>query len=216
MAANRLLGLLQESAFGRFDSVRDTLLVLPPPPGLAMAIVGLPGHHVIASSAPEDWVREQLTSDDLMAAMSPAFIAALSARLGRCDDGIDVLLAARGLGGRPRLKEIDPGEHPRIARALAHREEVRAFTDAGGGATLILGRGLSYRLEVAIEVSPEARNHGVATRALHDARRLVDPMDVLFAQTAPANAASLRALLGAGYTPIGAEVLFFKGSRAST
>ena len=33
--------------------------------------------------------------------------------------------------------------------------------------------------------------------------------DVLFAQAAPGNAASLRALLSAGFRPIGSEVLFF-------
>jgi hypothetical protein len=47
------------------------------------------------------------------------------------------------------------------------------------------------------------------TGALVEARRLVGPGDVLFAQAAPGNAASLRALLAAGFRPIGSEALFF-------
>lgn len=215
MAATRLLDLLRDSAHGRFAAVENRLLVLPPPPGPAMAIVGLPGQHIVASSAPHDWICDQLPEDDLMAPMSPRFIAQLSARIGRSDDGVDVLLAAPALPGTSQLTEVDPTNHPRVARALAHRDDVRTFTDASGAATVILGRGLGRRLEVAVEVAPEARNHGLATRAFHEARRLIDPADVLFAQTAPANATSIRALLTAGYMPIGAEVLFFAGPRAT-
>jgi hypothetical protein len=45
--------------------------------------------------------------------------------------------------------------------------------------------------------------------ALLDARRLAGPGGLLDAQTAPANVASLKALLAAGFTPIGGEMLFF-------
>lgn len=48
---------------------------------------------------------------------------------------------------------------------------------------------------------------------LMDARKLIGPSSVLFAQTAPANAASVRTLLSAGFRPVGAEVLFFAGDR---
>jgi hypothetical protein len=60
-------------------------------------------------------------------------------------------------------------------------------------------------------VEDAARGRGLAARVLVDARRLVGPDQVVFAQTAPGNAASLRALLSAGYRPIGSEVLFFGG-----
>jgi RimJ/RimL family protein N-acetyltransferase len=87
--------------------------------------------------------------------------------------------------------------------------DVRAFEDAGGGATVILGRGLALRLEVAIEVDAAARGRGLAASALREARRLVAPGEALFAQTSPGNAASLRALLAAGFRPIGGEALFY-------
>ncbi|HEV2894220.1 MAG TPA: class I SAM-dependent methyltransferase [Actinomycetota bacterium] len=42
------------------------------------------------------------------------------------------------------------------------------------------------------------------------ARHLVPPGEVLFAQVAPGNAASLRVVEAAGFRPIGAEVLFHR------
>ncbi len=215
MATNRLLDVLHDSALGRPAATDDPLLILPSPPGPAMAILGLPGRHIVASSAPVNWVRAHLSDDDLMAPMSPRFIAQLSNRIGRSDDGVDLTLAAQALDGTPDLTEIDPIEHPRVRRALAHRGDVRAFTDADQDTTVILGRGLAGRLEVAVEVSPHARNRGVGRCVLRQARQLLNDGDVLFAQTAAANAASLRALIAAGYVPIGAEVLFFHGSRAT-
>jgi hypothetical protein len=108
------------------------------------------------------------------------------------------------------LTEIDAATgHPRVARARAHREDVRAFATADGAAVVVLGSGLAGRLEAAGEVEPSARGSGAARRALLEARRLLRPAEILFAQTAPAHAASLRALLGAGFRPIGGEALFF-------
>ncbi len=174
-----------------------------------MAVVALTAHYFIATGAPEDWVRRQLPSGDLLAPLSPRFLIALADRLGMRDDGVDVLLAAEGLPGRATLQETTAEEHPRMARANAHRDQVRAFTDSTGAATLILGHGLALRTEVAIEVDPTHRGHGLAARTLTEARRLVGPYQALFAQTAPGNAASLRAFLAAGFRPIGSEVLFF-------
>jgi RimJ/RimL family protein N-acetyltransferase len=86
---------------------------------------------------------------------------------------------------------------------------VRVFTDPTGAATIILGRGLANRTEVAIEIDPNRRNQGIARQALTEARRIVGAGQLLFAQTAPGNAASIRTLLTAGFQPIGSEVLFF-------
>ncbi|MGH9244157.1 MAG: GNAT family N-acetyltransferase, partial [Acidimicrobiales bacterium] len=55
-----------------------------------------------------------------------------------------------------------------------------------------------------------ARGRGLARRLAAAATTLIPPGEPLFAQVAPANTASLRALLAAGYSPIGAEVLFRK------
>jgi hypothetical protein len=110
-----------------------------------MGVVAFTAHHVIATAAPDDWVRAQVPADERLAPMSPRFLAALGTKLGLRDDGIDVLLAAEGLPGRGLLREITDEQHPRIAPAAARRDGVRAFTDPSGLATIILGRGFALR-----------------------------------------------------------------------
>jgi hypothetical protein len=208
MTLPRLAALLQDAARGAFPDPDGGLEVLPPPAGPAMAVVGFTAHHVIAAAVSEGWVREQLAEGDLRAPMGPRFLAALGRELGLRDDGVDVVLAAPGLAGEAALTEVARDSHPRVARANAHRQGVRVFEDRTGAAVVILGRGLALRTEVAVEVEEPERGCGLATRALVESRRLVGHAGVLFAQTAPGNAASLRALLAAGFRPIGSEVLF--------
>jgi GNAT superfamily N-acetyltransferase len=154
-------------------------------------------------------VRARLAAGDLHAPLSPAFLAALGERLGRRDDGLDVVLAAHGLAGPAALTEVDAAAHPRVVRAHRHRDGVRVFESAGGRALVIVGRGLAGRLEVAFEVEQRYRGNGLAAAALLEARRVAGAGATLFAQTAPANVPSLKALLTAGFAPIGGEVLFF-------
>jgi len=208
---HRLAELLNGAALGEFPAADGTVELIPPPPGPAMAVVGLTGRYVIATSAPETWVREQLPAGDLLAPMAPRFLATLGVQLGRRDDGVDILLAAPALAGEATLVEVERDAHPRVLRANGHRQDIRVFDDASGAAVVILGRGLALRTEVAVEVEHAARGRGLAMRALVEARRLAGPGQALFAQTAPGNAASLRALLSAGFRPIGSEVLFFDG-----
>jgi hypothetical protein len=201
--------MLEAAGRGTFPAPDGGVEVVPPPPGTAMGVVAFTAHHVIATSAPEDWVRAQRPDGDLLAPMSPRFLSALGDKLGMRDDGIDVLLAAEGLPGRGLLREITDDRRPRMERAAARRHGVRVFTDPSGLATLILGRGFALRQEVAIEVPPTHRGRGIAARALVEIRRVVAPDEVLFAQIAPGNAASLRTFLTAGFRPIGSEALFF-------
>jgi RimJ/RimL family protein N-acetyltransferase len=148
--------------------------------------------------------------------MSPQFLSALADELQMRDDGVDVLLAAPGLPGNTTLQETAASEHPRVMRANAHREDIHVFTDPTSTATVILGHGLALRREIAIEVEPSSRGQGLARRTLTEARRLVNTDNVLFAQTAPGNAASLRAFLAAGFRPIGSEVVFFPREQPRT
>lgn len=208
-SAHRLARALESAGHGDFPSADGTIEVLPAPPGRAMAVIAFTSHYIIASSASEDWIRAQLGRDDLLAPMSPRFLTRLADKLGRHDDGIDLLLAARGLGGRTTLRETTSEGHARVKRAHAHRDDVRVFTDPTGAATIILGRGLANRTEVAIEIEPNRRNQGIARQALTEARRIIQADQLFFAQTPPGNAASLRTFLTAGFQPIGSEVLFF-------
>jgi hypothetical protein len=206
---DRLASVLADAARGTFPAPDGGFEALPAPHGPAMAVLGFSGHHLIASSAPGSWVRDQLAGRDPGAPMSPPFITRLGELLGREDDGLDVLLAAPGLSGAPALVQTDRDDHPRVTRATRHREDVRVFEDAAGDAVVVLGRGLARRVEVAVEVTAGRHGAGLGHRMLTEARRLVSPEEFVFAQTAPGNAAALRALLGAGFHPVGAEVLFF-------
>ena len=98
-------------------------------------------------------------------------------------------------------------DHPRVARARLHRTGVRVWTTPDGAGVLVLGRGVAGRWEVSVEVDPVARGRGLGKALVAAAPALV-PGATLWAQVAPANTASLRAFLGAGYRPVCAEVLF--------
>ena len=84
----------------------------------------------------------------------------------------------------------------------------RFYTAVNGEAVVVLGRGLAGRREVSLEIDEAARGRGLGRRLLLGARSLIPEGDVVFAQVAPGNAASLRAFLAAGFRPIGSEVLF--------
>jgi GNAT superfamily N-acetyltransferase len=96
-------------------------------------------------------------------------------------------------------------QHARIARALRHRDDVRAWQTSGG--VIVIGRGVAGRWETAIEVDPQFRGAGLGRQLASAARHLVPQGEVVWAQIAPGNAASVRAFLRAGFRPIGAEVL---------
>ncbi len=200
---HRLTALLEDAAQGRFPPADGTVELLPPPPGDAHAVVAFSAHFAIATTAPDDWLLEKLPPGDLHAPTRPAFLAELAQRTGRAADGLDVVLAAPSLPGEPELEQIGDSTHPRVARAQHHRTGVRVY--GYESATVILGHGLAGRTEIAFEVDPDRRSQGVASRAITEARRLT--RGFLYAQTAPGNAASLRTLLAAGFTPIGSEAL---------
>lgn len=146
--------------------------------------------------------------------MEAAFLAWLGDRI-RCSPGsLDVVLVAAGpdrsQGTASLVSRPDLRHHPRAARAMRYREEVAVFSDPPGHGVVILGRGLAGRMEVSVEVWPDRRGSGVGRRMFGAARNLVASDEPLFAQVAPGNAASLRAILRAGFRPVGSEVLFPK------
>jgi GNAT superfamily N-acetyltransferase len=95
-----------------------------------------------------------------------------------------------------------------VARALRLRAEVAVYAAADACGVVILGRGLAGRRELSFEVAPEYRGRGLGRRLVAAALALVPEETPVFAQASPGNAASLRALLAAGFLPIGSEVLF--------
>jgi hypothetical protein len=202
--------LLDAAARDTYPEPDGGIDVVPSPPGPADAVVAFTAHTVVAAGVEPAAVAAQLPPDSLSAPLQPPFLSWLAGQLGSEAGNLDVLLVAeQGPASELELVEMDDADHPRLRRAHRYRSEVRVYEPAGGGALLILGRGLAGRYEVSIEVAADRRGKGLGCSLARAAPALV-PGHALFAQEAPGNAASLRAFLAAGYRPIGAEVLFLK------
>jgi hypothetical protein len=131
----------------------------------------------------------------------PPFLCALEDLL-RVEAGtLDALLLGYPLPGDPPidLTPVDDSRHARVARAHRYRTDVRAWTSEHG--ILVIGRGLAGRWEAAFEVEEQARGRGHGRALATAARHLVPEDRPVWAQCAPGNASSLRAL------PVGSEVL---------
>jgi hypothetical protein len=91
-----LRALLEAAARGEPPAADGAVETMPAPPGRAMAILAFTGHHVVASAAPEAWVRDQLPAGDLQAPMSARFVSAPADRVGG-----EVLLFRRAIAAIP-------------------------------------------------------------------------------------------------------------------
>jgi hypothetical protein len=206
-----LSDLLADVEIGRFPLADGGVTVVPQPNDRDAGVIGFTAHAVIFIDADPDWVTAQLSPGDLSSPLSPDFLRALCDRSGRKAHTIDQLFLADPLPGEPAVgltpepHRADP--HPRIKRALGHRDDVRAWR-AGGG-VVMLGRGVAGRWEVAIEVDAERRDAGLGRALATAARHLVPGDGPLWAQVSPGNVASVRAFLAAGFKPVGAEALLW-------
>jgi GNAT superfamily N-acetyltransferase len=216
-----LLTMLREAAAGRPPSPDGSIDVVPAPAGPVSAVVAFTGHHVIAADIEPHLVQARLPADDLSAPMGADFLLWMAGWTGRRPGSLDIVLAWPGAdeAGEAGVVERDVAEldlvrrddlmdHPRVRRASRYRTDLAVYEDSATGGVLVIGRGLARRWEAAFEVAPAARGRGVGRRLAGAARSLVDPAEPLFVQVAPGNAASLRAVIVAGYRPIGGEVLF--------
>lgn len=186
----------------------DPWLRLVPAPAVGRgAVVSFPGHIVISADLDPAWVHDQLPEGDLSAPLNPPFLSALERQLGLRVNNTDALYLAPPADGPPEvpLQEVADLGHPRVRRARRYRPHVRVWTTDGG--MLVVGQGLADRWEAAIEVAPSHRGRGLGRRLAAAARHLVPAARPVWAQIAPANAASVRAFLAAGFQPVGAEAL---------
>jgi hypothetical protein len=147
----------------------------------------------------------------LTATYSPSFLTALGKRTSGHPQALDVLLGAPAEDGPSELalspaRELDA--HPRVARSYRIRTDVSVYQTEDGAGLLTLGRGLAGRWEAGFEVAEGARNRGLGRGLASAARHLIPSGAYLFLQVAPGNAASLRAILAAGFVPLGSELLF--------
>ncbi|MFF0272805.1 MULTISPECIES: GNAT family N-acetyltransferase [unclassified Streptomyces] len=205
--------ILAAAARGAFPPPDGTTSVVPQPGPRDAGVLAFTAHSVVFTDADPEWVRSALAataSDPLAASMNPAFLVALMARTGRHMNTIDLLTVADALPGPPplELREIADPDHPRVARALKFRDEVRVWAADGG--LVVLGRGVAGRWEAAVEVDEDVRHRGLG-RALATAARHLTPDGVVWAQQSPGNARSVRAFQAAGYRPVASEALLVAG-----
>ena len=211
--SHRLCQLFSRAALGELPPPDSVVDVVGPPPGPVDAVVAFTAHHVVAAAVEPSWVHERLPGGDLSAPMGSQFLSALGERLGTPPGSLDVVLCARGEPGGPGLAlvEVSPSvRHPRVARAHRYRRNVRVYEDRQGRGVVVVGTGLADRMEAAFEVAPDHRGRGLGRMLARACLHLVEPGEPLFMQTAPGNASSLRAILAAGFVPVGAEVLFVR------
>ncbi|WP_406455011.1 GNAT family N-acetyltransferase [Streptomyces sp. NBC_00876] len=212
-----LAQILAAAAQGRFPPPDGSTTVVRQPAARDAGVLAFTAHSVVFTDEDPRWVRSVLAAtpgDALAATMNPHFLSALLARTGRHMNTIDLLTVAPALPGAPEpeleLREIRDPEHPRVARAMKFRDEVRVWGTGDGDGVLILGRGVAGRWETAIEVAEEARGQRLGERLARAARQLV-PDTVIWAQQSPGNARSVRTFQTAGYRPVGSEALLIAG-----
>lgn len=202
--------MLHAAAYGEHPSPDGFVEVMPSPGGPADAIVDFTAHLVVAADVTADDVLNQLPVGDLSAWTHPSFQMWLAGRLGTRPGSRDLVMAATpaDTADLEVTARNDLDQHDRVRRAARYRMELQVFTDPDELGVLVIGRGLASRLECAFEVEPAARHRGLGRRLALAARTFVPDGGAIFAQVAPGNVASVRALLSAGFRPIGGEVLF--------
>jgi hypothetical protein len=212
-----LAELIIAAADGRFPAADGGWQRVPPwRPGLE-AVVGFTGHAVFAV-APDitDAQLAGLGANGFGGAHDPRLIVALAGETGWIDS-LDVLLVARGDGSRTGTGLVDRpdlGAHPRVDFAGRVRDAPRilGYPDPARSSVAIVSTGLAGLTELSFELEPARRGVGEAVTLIRDALRTVTPGEPVVAAVAPGNAASLRAVLSAGFTPLGSLQLFRRGA----
>jgi len=206
--------LIAAAAAGRFPDPDGSWERVPLwRPGLE-AIFSFTAHAVFAV-APDISDRRiaSLGADGFGGAHDPRLVAALAGPDGWIDV-LDMLLAGQGTGhpgaatrlvGRPDL-----AAHSRVRFAARIRDEPRVlgYPDPGRSAVATISRGIAGLTELSFEIEPGRRGQGGGARLAADALSVLPAGQLAVAAVAPGNAASVRALLSAGFVPLGSVQLF--------
>ena len=126
-------------------------------------------------------------------------------------DVLDAVLLAEGTS-TPETMVVprpDLADHPRVHHALPIRGDVRVFGFEGDDDTVLtLATGLGGLTEMSFELSPALRGRGTGTLLARAARGLVAEGEPVLACASPANVPSFRALLRAGFDPVGSVQVY--------
>jgi hypothetical protein len=211
--SNPLAHVIEDAADGRFPPVDGGWRRVEPwKPGIE-AVVAFTGHAVLAVHAEtSDQTLVALGADGFGGAHDPRLVAELAGPQGWIDS-LDVLLARRGAGpagsGAGLVPRPDLATHPRARFAATNRDDPTVFglEDPHRSSVVVVARGVAGLREISFELEPDHRG-GVGTALVNDALRLIPDGELVLAAAAPGNAASLRALLSAGFAPLGSLQLF--------
>jgi len=209
-----LAALIAAAAAGRFPAADGGWQRVPPWHPELEAVFAFTGHAVFAVR-PDITGRllDSLGADGFGGAHDPRLITALAGSDGWIDS-LDLLLAARGTGrpgGPPALVDRpDLAGHPRAELAASLREQPRVlgYQDPRRSALAVLSRGIAGLTELSFELEPGHRGTGGGAQLVGNALSAVPAGQLTVAAAAPGNAASIRSLLAAGFTPLGSLQLF--------
>ncbi len=213
-----LAGLIAAAAAGRFPDPDGGWRRVPPwRPGLE-AVVSFTGHAVFAV-APDipDRRLAALGADGFGGAHDPRLIAALAGPEGWIDC-LDMLMAGRGTGRAgappPLIDRPDLAAQPRaeFAARIRSHPRVLGYPDPDRSALAIVSQGIAGLTELSFELEPGRRGRGGGSRLAADALAMIPAGQLAVAAVAPGNAASVRALLSAGFVPLGSVQLFRRAS----
>lgn len=207
--------LLDEAAHGRFPPPDGSVRVLPPLAGGLDALVSFTGTFALAGDLTQEEVDERAPKGEFSIPMSAPFVQWLAGRLSARPATHDAVLVtiSQGSGATDLVDAVELLDHPRVQRALRYRRDVRAYATADGSGVVVLGRGITGRWEIAFEVDDDARGSGRGRALAAAGVALLPEGTPVWAQVAPGNAASLRAVLAAGFRLVGAEILFVRDSK---
>jgi hypothetical protein len=220
MPEHPLAGLITAVATGRFPAADGRWTRVPPwRPGLE-AVIAFTGHAVFAVEPDiSGHLLDSLGADGFGGAHDPRLITALAGPDGWIDS-LDILMAARGTG-RPGIPPVlvsrpDLAGHPRAAFAADIRagRRILGSQDPGCSALVTISEGIAGLTEVSFELEPGRRGQGGGAKLARDALSTIPAGQLALAAVAPGNAASLRALLAAGFAPLGSLQLFRRAGAA--
>jgi len=211
--------LIAAAAAGRFPDPDGGWRRVPPwRPGLE-AILAFTGHAVFALRPDiPDRLLVSLGADGFGGAHDPRLITTLAGADGWIDS-LDMLMATPGTGRTgiaPRLIDRpDLATHPRARFAAGIRDHPRlmGYPDPHRSALAVVSRGIAGLTEVSFELEPSHRGAGGGAELVRDALSAIPAGQLAVAAVAPGNAASVRALLSAGFVPLGSLQLFRRADR---
>jgi hypothetical protein len=214
-----LASMLDGVARGRFPHADGAVHSLPALPHHVDALIAFTGTFVLTGGFDQAEIDARVPRDEFRIPMSPPFLTWVAERLDAHLDGQDSVFVTRSPGepaarvDSVELVEAPTCEHPRVVEARSRRRDLRVYETTDGAGVVVLGRGITNRWEVAYEVDAAARDANLGRALVLSAVRTLPHGTPVWAQVAPANAASVRSVLAAGFRPVGAEILFVHDAR---